>query len=254
LHNKTVKEQFNKQAEKFANWSVGKNIEYLQAYFDFCNLSANDKVLDVACGPGEFAIFLAQRVSEAHGIDISEREIEIAVNRIRLSGLNNIHFFCDDVENLPFHNNSYSVVLSKSAFHHFVKPDMVFDEMMRCCETGGKISLQDIVAYEDSYVNDFFETFDKLVDPSHNKTLAEREFKDLYIRKDVTIIRDFRLNVDLNVKDYIDHAWQDKKGAEKINRFLEDNRSNNRISEYLFFKDDQMFFRRPVFLILGVKK
>lgn len=60
MANQLVKEQFNRQAEKFAKWSVGKNIEYLNGYFDFCGIKSADRLLDVACGPGEFTIYIAQ--------------------------------------------------------------------------------------------------------------------------------------------------------------------------------------------------
>ncbi|MBA7540793.1 hypothetical protein ES705_33096 [subsurface metagenome] len=53
MNNQLIKNQFNKQAEKFANWSVGRHIEYIKAYCDFCEISGQDKLLDVACGPGE---------------------------------------------------------------------------------------------------------------------------------------------------------------------------------------------------------
>lgn len=41
MHNKLVKDRFNKQAEQFANWRIGKNIEYFQGYYDFCNLQSS---------------------------------------------------------------------------------------------------------------------------------------------------------------------------------------------------------------------
>lgn len=52
--------------------------------------------------------------------------------------------------------------------------------MIRCCMPGGKISIQDIRAYDDDYVNSFFEKLDKLIDISHNKTFTVSEFNRLY--------------------------------------------------------------------------
>jgi len=51
-----VKRQFDKQAQNFSNWSVTKNIEYQKAYFDFCEISSHDTLLDFACGTGEYAV------------------------------------------------------------------------------------------------------------------------------------------------------------------------------------------------------
>ncbi len=253
MPNRVIKRQFNKQAEKFANWWIGKNTEYLQRYFDFCDIRSYDKVLDVACGPGEFTIFIAKEVSKARGIDISDKEIEIAKELMRKFGLDNVGFDCSDVEKLPYAEGSYSVVLCKSAFHHFVNPGMIFNEMIRCCKTEGKISIQDIVAYEDNYVNDFFETFDKLVDISHNKTLYKREFNNLYIENSIDIIRDFSLSVDLNVKEYIQHAKQTRVNKLQLKEMLASGKNDKKLSGYLFLKNGELYFKRPVYLILGRK-
>lgn len=251
MQNQIVKDQFNKQAENFANWSVGRNVDYLNAYFDFCGIQPTDRLLDVACGPGEFTIFIAKRISEARGVDISDREIELARRLVKEFGLENVGFDCSDVEHLPYSDHSYSVVVCKSAFHHFTNPDKVFKEMIRCCEKSGKISIQDIVAYEDETVNDFFETFDKLVDISHNKTLSKFEFNRLYEENNIEKTGDFRLNVDLNVNEYLGHARQDNENKIKIQKLLEKGQNDRKIAEYLFLKEGELTFKRPVYLIIG---
>jgi ubiquinone/menaquinone biosynthesis C-methylase UbiE len=253
MQNRIVKEQFNKQAEKFANWSIGKNIQYLNAYFDFCEIRSDDKVLDVACGPGDFTIFMAKRVMGVQGVDISDKEIDIASTLAHELGLCNIGFDCFDVENLPYKNGSYSVVVCKSAFHHFTSPELILKEMKRCCETGGKISIQDIVAYEDDYVNEFFETFDKLVDISHYKTLNVHDFNTLFQDNSILKIKDFKLSVDLNVIEYINHAKQDKENKIKLNQLIDLGKKDNRLSEFLFVKNNELYFKREVYLILGRK-
>jgi ubiquinone/menaquinone biosynthesis C-methylase UbiE len=253
MQNQIVKEQFNKQAEKFANWSVGKNTDYLNAYFDFCNIQPTDRLLDVACGPGEFTIFIAKRIKEARGVDISDKEIEIANGLINDFGLNNVGFDCSDVEHLPYNNDSYSIVVCKSAFHHFTNPDCVFKEMIRCCVKNGKISIQDIVTYEDEYVNNFFETFDKLVDISHNRTLSKNDFDQLYRDNSINKTGEFRIDVDLNVNEYLEHAKQDKASRIKIQKLLEKGKNDTRVNNYLFLKNGELYFKRPVYLIIGKK-
>jgi ubiquinone/menaquinone biosynthesis C-methylase UbiE len=253
MQNQIVKEQFNKQAENFANWSVGRNVDYLNAYFDFCGIQPTDNILDVACGPGEFTIFIAKRISEARGVDISDREIELARGLIKKFGLENVGFDCSDVEHLPYGDLSYSIVVCKSAFHHFTNPDKVFKEMIRCCGKNGKISIQDIVAYEDPTVNDFFETFDKLVDISHNRTLSKIEFNRLYEENKIEKTGEFRIDVNLNVNEYLEHARQEQENKSKIQKLLEKGKNDTKIADYLFVKEDELYFKRPVYLIIGKK-
>jgi ubiquinone/menaquinone biosynthesis C-methylase UbiE len=253
MQNKIIKEQFNKQAEKFASWSVSKNQAYLQGYFDFCDIRPADRLLDVACGPGDFTIFTAKKVLKAQGVDISDKELEIANRLAKEFGLDNAGFDCADVENLPYEDNSFSIVVCKSSFHHFTRPNSVFKEMIRCCEIGGKISINDIAAYEDKYVNDFFETFDRLVDISHNKTLSEQEFNKLYLDNKIKKTGDFRISVDLNIKEYIEHARQNTKNKIKIRKLLNEGINDNRLSDFLFTQNGELYFKRPVYLIIGKK-
>lgn len=253
MSNQVVKEQFDKQAENFANWSVSRNVEYLNGYFDFCDIQETDNLLDVACGPGEFTIFASKRITQATGIDISENEIKIAKQLALDFGLTNVIFDCRDVENLSYPDNSFSVVSCKSAFHHFINPDKVFKEMKRCCENEGKICIQDIRAYDDGYVNQYFENLDKLIDISHHKALSEAEFNQLYIDNEVNMVRDFKLEVDLNMNEYLGHAVQEQDNRTKIESLINDGLSDKRLQDYLFKKNGELFFKRPVYLILGSK-
>ena len=168
-----VKRQFDKQAQNFSNWSVTKNIEYQKAYFDFCEISTQDALLDFACGTGEYAIFAAHKVKYVHGVDISKGMIEIAQNQATKENIYNISFLCHPVEQTPFEDRSFSIVICRSAFHHFHDYDGIFDEMIRCSQKGGRISVQDIVAYPDELIDRFFEEFERAVDMSHHKTLTK---------------------------------------------------------------------------------
>ena len=253
MSNQIIKEQFNKQAVKFANWSVSKNVEYLNAYFEFCGIRNEDSLLDVACGPGEFTIFIAKRIRKAKGVDISDKEVEIGNNLAKEFGLNNISFDCHDVEHLPYEDNSFSVVLCKSALHHFTKPEKVFKEMVRCCKKGGLISLQDIMAYDDYYVNDFFETFEKYVDVSHNRTLSENEINNLYNDLDIQKTGEYKVTVDLNMREYLEHAVQNEESKIKIKELLERGLNDSRLKDYIFIKSNELYFKRHVFLIKGTK-
>jgi ubiquinone/menaquinone biosynthesis C-methylase UbiE len=251
MGNQLVKEQFNRQAEKFANWAVGRKVEYLKAYFDFCEIAKKDKLLDIACGPGEFTIYIAKQISEVRGVDISDKEIEIANGLAHEFGLTNVKFDCSDVEKLPYEKESFSIVVCKSAFHHFINPEKVFHEMKRCCISNGKISIQDITTYEDEYVNSYFEALDKLVDISHNRALRKDEIEQLFIQNKVKKIREYVVEVDLNVEEYVDHAFQNKKNKIEIDQLLNRGLKDPRLSAFLFRKDGGLYFKRRVYLILG---
>ncbi len=217
-----VKRQFDIQAQSFSNWSVTRNEEYMQAYFEFIGFQKGDELLDVACGTGEFSVFCARRIKGVHGIDISEGMIELARKHARADGLTNLTFECHDVEHIPCADGSFSVVQCRSAFHHMEDYPRVFKEMLRCCRPDGRMAVQDIMAYDDPRVNSFFEALEREVDVSHNSTLHRQEFIDLFDRNQVEVIRSMAVEVELNFREYLGHAYQSAVSLEKIRDLLEE--------------------------------
>ena len=76
-------------------------------------LAAGQKALDVGCGPGEWALEMAQYNPNSHimGMDISQRMIAYATACARLRRLSNVEFtIADALEPLPFPDASFDVV------------------------------------------------------------------------------------------------------------------------------------------------
>lgn len=246
-----VKRQFDKQAQNFSSWSVTKNKEYQEAYFNFCEISVQDTLLDIACGTGDYAIAAAPRVKYAYGVDISKGMIEIATKQAEQANIKNVSFLCNPVESTPFEDGSFSIIICRSAFHHFNDYTRIFDEMLRCCQTGDRVSIQDIVAYPDKKIDNFFEEFEREVDISHHKTLSKEFIKTLYTQRDIKIKKTFEIEVDLNLQDYLGHARQSEESKSKISELLEKGLHDPDISNYFFVKDQNLFFKRGVLGILG---
>ena len=197
-----VKRQFDQQAQNFSNWSVTKNIDYQKAYFDFCQISSQDTLLDFACGTGEYAIFAAPKVKYVRGVDISKGMIEIAQKQAEKENAKNIKFLCHPVEQTPFEDESFTTVICRSAFHHFEEYDQIFNEIIRCCQKKVDVfSIQDIVAYPDERIDHFFEEFEKAVDVSHHKTLTKEYIKSLYDQSSITIKNTFEIEIELHFQE-----------------------------------------------------
>ena len=131
----------------------------------------------------------------------------------------------------------------------------VFNEMLRCCQPNGRVAVQDIMAYEDQKVNSFFEALEKEVDVSHNATLRRQEFIDLFDRNQVEVIRSFVVEIELNFREYLGHAYQSEGSSEKIGDMLEKGMQDEDISRFLYLNgENELFLKRDVFLILGQKR
>jgi ubiquinone/menaquinone biosynthesis C-methylase UbiE len=251
--NQIVKDQFNKQAQNFNHWDITQNEKIHQSLFIFCGLQPGDVLLDAACGTGAFAIFAAKKIKTVKGVDISENMIEIARQQAKKSGLKNIEFTCHDVENIPCGNETFPVVLSKSALHHMKNYETVFKEMIRCCQKGGRICIEDIIVYDDKKLDDFFEALEVEVDRSHNHSLSKHTIFNLYKQHYIKVLRLFESTVELDVDDYVNHAVQSKNSKQKINQLLQAGLIDKNISPYFIKKEKRLYWKRKVFTIIGQK-
>jgi len=249
-----VRFQFNRQTQEFSTWSVTKNTDYADLYFDFCRMAPDDHMLDISCGSGEFCIFCALSIAHATGVDLSDNMIALAKQQAMDSGITNTHFQRGDAVSLPYETESFSIVLSKSAFHHYSDYHTIFSQMKRCCKRQGRISIQDIVTYDDEAVNYFFESFEKRVDASHNATCSKSFIMDLYQQYDVNILSTLEITIDLNLNDYLNHAVRSNKETAELKQFIESGLKVDALKAYFQYKDKDLFFKRNVFVILGQKQ
>jgi SAM-dependent methyltransferase len=180
--------------------------------------------------------------------------IELAQKGASENHITNATFMCHDVSDIPAEDGSFSIVICKSAFHHIHDYDKVLSEMIRCCESGGKVSIQDVVALEDARVNDFFEELESQVDISHHVCLSKESIQALYEKHNLGITWTFELTVELNFRDYLTHAVQSEEGSVEIERLLRIGLSDSDICNHLVAKDGELYYKRDVFLIMGKKR
>ena len=107
-------------------------------------LSPESRVLELAPGPGYFAIELAKlgdyRIT---GIDISETFVEIARRNAVVAGVE-VDFQLGDAANMPFENETFDFLLCRAAFKNFAEPLGAMKEMYRVIRVGGKGLILDL--------------------------------------------------------------------------------------------------------------
>jgi ubiquinone/menaquinone biosynthesis C-methylase UbiE len=102
------------------------------------------KVLEVAPGPGYFAIELAKLGDfQITGIDISKTFVEIAQSNAEKAGAR-VEFRQGNAAAMPFSDNSFDFLLCRAAFKNFSEPERALDEMYRVLKPGGKALIIDL--------------------------------------------------------------------------------------------------------------
>ena len=101
-------------------------------------------ILEVAPGPGYFAIELA-KLGNFHitALDISKTFIEIATANARQAGVA-INFQLGNASAMPFADKSFDLVYCSAAFKNFSEPVKALDEMFRVLRPGGQAIIHDL--------------------------------------------------------------------------------------------------------------
>lgn len=193
-HNDVVRQSFTTQAQAFAANPWVTDEDRIHRLVSAARLQGNERVLDIATGPGYIAEAFARAAREAVGVDLTDAMLAIAQKRTQERGVSNVSFRAADAQNLPFENGAFDVVVCRLALHHLQNPISVLREMARACRTGGKVVIEDIYASEHPARAAYQDRWEILRDPSHVRALPLSEllqlFRDAGLETDAVITAD----------------------------------------------------------------
>ena len=104
------------------------------------------KVLDVACGTGDFTIEIAKKVSagsEVIGVDISEGMMEIGKEKMLKAGVT-AEMTVADCESLPYDQNTFDRIAVGFGVRNFEHLDLGLREMCRVLKPDGKLVILEL--------------------------------------------------------------------------------------------------------------
>jgi ubiquinone/menaquinone biosynthesis C-methylase UbiE len=110
-------------------------------------LKPGESVLDCGCGTGTLAMIAKKIVGpkgRVHGIDISKDQLQIARKKGQKESLK-IEYIEGSIDELPFPDASFDVVVSTLALHHvpFEIKKRAFSEMRRVLKPHGRMIIAD---------------------------------------------------------------------------------------------------------------
>jgi ubiquinone/menaquinone biosynthesis C-methylase UbiE len=80
--------------------------------------SQNTFLLDYGCGDGRYLIKLSEQIKDGSGIDISQKEIELAEKECKNNGINNLRFYVMDAMRTKFRDKTFDVIHGNAILHH----------------------------------------------------------------------------------------------------------------------------------------
>lgn len=107
---------------------------------EMLSIAPTDRVLDLACGPGNFTRDFADVADEGLvvGVDASETMLDVAVRDARSD---NIAYVRADARKLPFLDGSFDAVCCFAALYLIEEPARALHEIVRVLAPGGRVAL-----------------------------------------------------------------------------------------------------------------
>jgi SAM-dependent methyltransferase len=129
---------WNKLADKYSRRPVAdeaayqKKLEVTRQYFQ-----PDMEVLEIGCGTGSTAIAHAPYVGHIRATDLSARMIEIAKDRAKVAGIENVTFEASSIDALDVPDASVDVVMAHSVLHLLEDKEQVIADVHKMLKPGG---------------------------------------------------------------------------------------------------------------------
>ena len=250
----TLNRSFAVQAPNFDSKSVNfTKKEYLDYTVDAASPAGTDIVLEVAAGTCACGRAFAPLVQTVVCLDATAPMLQVGKKEAQESHLDNMVFVKGYAEELPFLDNSFDIVLSRLAFHHFTDTDGVFREMVRVLKPGGKLVLIDMEAADEPLrkTQDEIET---LRDPSHVKNLSREEILKLYSDNSLSVEKSEITEMQVHLSDWLELTKTAEPVRDKIIEKMENDISGKEKTGFNPYQTEKgICFNQRWILTLGKK-
>ncbi len=181
--------QFDRQSDRYGKSHILADTSDVAAALAGVSLPPGSAALDVATGGGHTALHLARRGWHVTASDIAPRMLENAARLAAEAGFV-IETRLSPAEHMPFADESFALVSSRVAPHHFSSPPQFLAEVARVLRPGGYFLLIDgSVPDNDPDTEAWLHQVEKWRDPSHGRFLSRAAWEGLVRAAGLTVLR-----------------------------------------------------------------
>jgi ubiquinone/menaquinone biosynthesis C-methylase UbiE len=248
-HQERILDQFTRQAVPFSSAPAIRNQEALNRIVELADAGPEHTVLDVACGPGLLVCAFARVVRHATGIDLTPAMLEQARELQQQQGIQNVTWRQGDVLPLPYEDGEFSIVSARFAFHHFLDPLAVLQEMRRVCRAGGRIVVADSAPACGKA--DAFNAVERLRDPSHVRAMPVEELREMFVRVGLSDPRIETYRLEGELEDLLRRSFPNEGDADRIREIFERSLAADALDMGTRRKDGKICYGFPVAILVS---
>jgi ubiquinone/menaquinone biosynthesis C-methylase UbiE len=252
-HDASIMDQFTKQAIPFAERHGASDGELLQLLVEMCRVGSDEKVLDIACGPGLVTCAFAEKAGHVTGLDMVPAMLERAEALRLKKKLTNITWKQGAATSLPFIEGAFNHVIARFSFHHYRDPLAALMEMKRVCQPGGFVMVADVAPAPSA--REAYDQVEKLRDPSHTSALTEAEFEALGDTAKLKFTRKSSYQLESDLEGLLAASFPNPGGTEKVRiLFQEDIASGmNHLGVGAHRREGEVYFFFPIVALVWQK-
>ncbi|MDG4669374.1 class I SAM-dependent methyltransferase [Mycobacterium sp. 236(2023)] len=199
-HNDRIRDQFRRQATTFD--ATGFAIDGLDWITGHIAPQTHDVALDVAAGAGHLGRALAPHVAHVVCLDLTPEMLHQGQRLADGERLRNITFQQGDAGALPWIDRQFDLVVCRLAAHQVRDPELMIHEMVRVARTGGTVVVADMVVASPDTA-EATNRLERLRDPSHHRTLDQREIEAMLIAAGATVRRCETAEIAVDLSDWL---------------------------------------------------
>lgn len=137
-----TRETWNESVEAYHPWIEALE-PFNEALFEGLDLQPDQRVLDIATGPGQPALTLAERIGpegEVLGIDLADRMVEQARRNAKEAKKSNVRFEVMDAEDMDLDDGVFDAAVCRSSLQIMPAPSRALQETARVLAPGGRFA------------------------------------------------------------------------------------------------------------------
>ena len=170
--------------------------DHMEKILRFVKIRGRMRILDLGCGSGYLAFPMAKNNadSEVIGLDIVSDTLEANRSKANEERIKNLSFVRYDGIDFPFEDQSFDLVVTRYALHHFPDIEHSIGEMSRVLKEGGMLFISDPCPNEcdtERFVDDYM----RLKKDGHIRFYTEDEWKSLCGNHDLNYVDGFESSI-----------------------------------------------------------